>query len=784
MFAKKTVLTLVTGVCFLFLQTTVFAQLGTYNFNAFGNCPNANPNVSSQPANAVFSSFNSINVDCVSADSVYAAKKWNRSNTIDLVEYNQFTITPNSGYGLNLTQLRFDHFIGDIPNSGSTSWLLRSSLDNFSTNIASGTTTLSSNTETINLPASFTNVGTVIFRLFLLNSKSDGTDWTNDNVKLYGSVVAVPASPGTPTSNSPQCLNTGGVTLNFSGTAPVGETWYWQSSRYGTSTANSAAAYNVSTSGTYYVRSRNNSTLRWSVGNSYASVVVVNTIGTPVFANGSSSNRCKGAGVVSYGAGAANAAGIVYSLDAASLAAGNTIDPATGNVTYTTAWAGTAIITATASGCGSTLSNTHSAGTITVPDPTIIPLPDSVCRNGNSNINLSATVVGINYTLRNNANNDVIAGPVAGTGAAMNINTGNMGNSTKTFNILAQLPQTSGALNFDGVDDFVSINSSANLNPNLITVECWVKLNAKQPYAFIMGKVEPFALFNGWGLIMDDNGEKFGFYVNDYPNGYVESSTRAVIGEWIHVAATYNGSQARIYINGVLENTTNYSNTIPVTSNNIYIGSVNGTQLPFSGALDEVRIWNAARTGAQISGTMNNSLSGAETNLVAYLPFDETSGSSVANDVAGSDNNGTLTNMNTSTAWITRDYFACSLQLTTTPRVVVRNDVGGANFALGNSSSRCRGAMSITYTATAADNMGISYSLDAASLAAGNTINAFTGEVTYVAGWANSSTITATAAGCNGPQTKNHSVSITPDVAVPVFDLGSQFHTLPGSENS
>ncbi len=56
--------------------------------------------------------------------------------------------------------------------------------------------------------------------------------------------------------------------------------------------------------------------------------------------------------------------------------------------------------------------------------------------------------------------------------------------------------------------------------------------------------------------------------------------------------------------------------------------------------------------------------------------------------------------------------------------------------------------------------------LDATSLSAGNTINASTGAVTYVAGWSGTSTITATAAGCT-PMTATHTVttSATPSVS-------------------
>ena len=48
-----------------------------------------------------------------------------------------------------------------------------------------------------------------------------------------------------------------------------------------------------------------------------------------------------------------------------------------------------------------------------------------------------------------------------------------------------------------------------------------------------------------------------------------------------------------------------------------------------------------------------------------------------------------------------------------------------------------------------------------------------TGAVTYAAGWTGTSTITATAAGCNGQETLIHTVTITPTVSIPVFALGA-----------
>ncbi len=98
--------------------------------------------------------------------------------------------------------------------------------------------------------------------------------------------------------------------------------------------------------------------------------------------------------------------------------------------------------------------------------------------------------------------------------------------------------------------------------------------------------------------------------------------------------------------------------------------------------------------------------------------------------------------------------------------------IGTPVFSLGASSIRCQGSGSETYTAASTNSTGMSYSLDPASLSAGNTINTFTGEVTYVDGWNGSSTITATATGCNGPKTSTH-IASSVSVGIPDFSLGS-----------
>lgn len=102
-------------------------------------------------------------------------------------------------------------------------------------------------------------------------------------------VNPLPANPGNPTSNSPQC-NPPGVTLTMTGIPPAGVTWYWQGTNAaGTSTANSAATFVATTSGTYYLRAQNNTTGCWSTGSGSLAVVITPTLsaiaGTPAPAN-------------------------------------------------------------------------------------------------------------------------------------------------------------------------------------------------------------------------------------------------------------------------------------------------------------------------------------------------------------------------------------------------------------------------------------------------------------------------------------------------------------------
>jgi hypothetical protein len=90
--------------------------------------------------------------------------------------------------------------------------------------------------------------------------------------------------------------------------------------------------------------------------------------------------------------------------------------------------------------------------------------------------------------------------------------------------------------------------------------------------------------------------------------------------------------------------------SIVTNSSSLYIGASSGfSGRLFDGKIDEVRIWNIARTETEIRDNMSFSIDGTELGLISYWQFNDGSGLSLSDGV--SSNNGTLVNMD-DTDWV------------------------------------------------------------------------------------------------------------------------------------
>jgi len=185
-------------------------------------------------------------------------------------------------------------------------------------------------------------------------------------------------------------------------------------------------------------------------------------------------------------------------------------------------------------------------------------------------------------------------------------------------------------LDFDGDNDYVISNNTINLSGGALTLEAWIYVDAFQTVTpYISQLVGTEDVSNSAFLRLGDAdipaGNKIEFVLHiSTEQQQLTSSSILETGIWYHIAGTYDGSNMHIYINGVED--ASRAQTGNFTSNEkIVLGRANTHERHLDGKLDEVRIWNDARTETEIRQNMYQELSGSEAYLIAYYKFDETS---------------------------------------------------------------------------------------------------------------------------------------------------------------
>lgn len=198
------------------------------------------------------------------------------------------------------------------------------------------------------------------------------------------------------------------------------------------------------------------------------------------------------------------------------------------------------------------------------------------------------------------------------------------------------ISQSQYALSFDGVDDYATLGSDASLDiKGPVTIEVWLFPNVNL-FAYKRFIVKQWETSYNLGVGANANSVLFGMAPNGNLSNTVETGQDALVPfSWNHVAGTWDGNTLRIFVNGIevaqkpwINNSVTGS-TYPVT-----IGTdqnLNPLRF-FNGRMDEVRIWNVARTEQEIRDNMYKELTNPhlENYLVAYYRFNEGSGQTSA----------------------------------------------------------------------------------------------------------------------------------------------------------
>ncbi len=198
-------------------------------------------------------------------------------------------------------------------------------------------------------------------------------------------------------------------------------------------------------------------------------------------------------------------------------------------------------------------------------------------------------------------------------------------------------------LDFDGVDDYVAIADDPSLTmTNTMTMEAWINPDASaNANRMIINKEGEYevALFSDdkiyWAFANTDPGWTW------HDTGYTVTN-----GEWTHIAVVYDNGTVKTFVNGnvvdVYDGSGSIGDSYPVL-NELRIGGRSNVPAGkfFDGQIDDVRIWNTARTQGDIQSNLDAVLTGGEAGLAGHWSFSEGTGSATADSTA-TGNDGTL----------------------------------------------------------------------------------------------------------------------------------------------
>jgi chitodextrinase len=198
-----------------------------------------------------------------------------------------------------------------------------------------------------------------------------------------------------------------------------------------------------------------------------------------------------------------------------------------------------------------------------------------------------------------------------GSGQSVADTSGNGNNGTISGASWTSAGKNGSALSFDGVSNQVTVADSPSLDlTDEMTLEAWVK---------------PASLGSSWrSVVVKEQSDQLAYalYAHDggpgpsghvYSNGdrYTTAPSTLPTDTWTHLAATYDGSTVKIYVNGALANSGNVSGMITTSGLPLRIGGNSVWSEWFSGQIDDVRIYNRALDASELSSDMATPVGGS-----------------------------------------------------------------------------------------------------------------------------------------------------------------------------
>ena len=163
-----------------------------------------------------------------------------------------------------------------------------------------------------------------------------------------------------------------------------------------------------------------------------------------------------------------------------------------------------------------------------------------------------------------------------------------------------------GALRYDGTDDWVMVPTALSaLDGTAVTMEAWIHVT---PYPWLNhyprilggGSENNYRLSLSAGGNNDQGRILWRLEIDGQIQSVWYAPTTFPALAWVHLAGTYDGATMRLYVNGELVGATEAPSVINAAGD-MQIGTWDHIDTTyFDGNIDEVRIWNVARSAEEI----------------------------------------------------------------------------------------------------------------------------------------------------------------------------------------
>lgn len=163
-----------------------------------------------------------------------------------------------------------------------------------------------------------------------------------------------------------------------------------------------------------------------------------------------------------------------------------------------------------------------------------------------------------------------------------------------------------GAVMFDGSNDYVSLADNLSLNSTNFSLETWFKVNQlPTTYASNVIMKGRDNLANSYYLRIESSDKKMYFVIKDLGNTshYISTQDSVVVGQWYHVVGTWDGTNQKLYLNGVLQSQSSVAFTKGTANSDLFTfgkQNITGSEYYFNGSIDSTRLYSRALSADEI----------------------------------------------------------------------------------------------------------------------------------------------------------------------------------------